>query len=243
MHRRRGAGGGRRGARGRHPHPRPAREGVRGRVRRVHRRAARDRDRDLHGRAAPRLPGDRPGPGRRGARARADARGDGARRRGLRRQARVRATPSPRTGNVDLDQLEGLDRPPRTRAISVVHYLGLPVDMDRVLAIARAHDLLRGRGLRDRARRQRSTATHVGLLGDVGCFSFYPVKHITTGEGGMVITTRDDVAERVVEAARLRDRQERARRPPPHAAPTTIELPRPQLPARRDRRRDRASSR
>ena len=58
--------------------------------------------------------------------------------------------------------------------------------------------------------------THVGLLGDVGCFSFYPVKHITTGEGGMVITTRDDIADRVVEAARVRHRQERARRPPPH---------------------------
>ena len=43
----------------------------------------------------------------------------------------------------------------------------------------------------------RSRATHVGLLGDIGCFSFYPVKHITTGEGGMVITTRDDVADRV----------------------------------------------
>jgi perosamine synthetase len=39
--------------------------------------------------------------------------------------------------------------------------------------------------------------THVGLIGDIGCFSFYPVKHITTGEGGMVITTRDDIAERV----------------------------------------------
>jgi perosamine synthetase len=39
--------------------------------------------------------------------------------------------------------------------------------------------------------------THVGLLGDVGCFSFYPVKHITTGEGGMVITTRADLADRI----------------------------------------------
>jgi dTDP-4-amino-4,6-dideoxygalactose transaminase len=39
--------------------------------------------------------------------------------------------------------------------------------------------------------------THVGLHGDIGCFSFYPVKHITTGEGGLVITQRDDVAERV----------------------------------------------
>jgi perosamine synthetase len=39
--------------------------------------------------------------------------------------------------------------------------------------------------------------THVGLHGDVGTFSFYPVKHITTGEGGMVITTREDLADRI----------------------------------------------
>jgi perosamine synthetase len=101
----------------------------------------------------------------------------------------------PRTGNVDLDHLESLITP-RTRAISVVHYLGLPVDMDRVLDIARRHDcfvvedcaIALGATYRD---------THVGLHGDIGCFSFYPVKHITTGEGGMVITNRDDVADRV----------------------------------------------
>jgi perosamine synthetase len=101
----------------------------------------------------------------------------------------------PRTGNVDLDQLESLVTP-RTRAISVVHYLGLPVDMDRVLEIARRNDafvvedcaIALGATYKDR---------HVGLHGDIGCFSFYPVKHITTGEGGMVITTRDDVADKV----------------------------------------------
>lgn len=101
----------------------------------------------------------------------------------------------PRTGNVDLDALEGLIGP-RTRAISVVHYLGLPVEMDRVCEIARRHDLFvvedcaiaLGARIGDR---------HVGLHGDIGCFSFYPVKHITTGEGGMIVTTRADVAERV----------------------------------------------
>ena len=101
----------------------------------------------------------------------------------------------PRTGNVDLDQLESLVTP-RTRAISVVHYLGLPVDMERVLEIARRHDCF---VVEDCAIALGATYgdTHVGLLGDVGCFSFYPVKHITTGEGGMVITTRDDVADRI----------------------------------------------
>jgi perosamine synthetase len=101
----------------------------------------------------------------------------------------------PRTGNVDLDQLESLVTP-RTRAISVVHYLGLPVDMDRVLEIARRNDCF---VVEDCAIALGASyrGTHVGLHGDIGCFSFYPVKHITTGEGGMVITRRADVAERV----------------------------------------------
>jgi perosamine synthetase len=101
----------------------------------------------------------------------------------------------PRTGNVDLDQVEGAITS-RTRAISVVHYLGLPVDMERLVEIARRHDCF---VVEDCAIALGATyrGTHVGLHGDVGCFSFYPVKHITTGEGGMVITTRDDVAERV----------------------------------------------
>jgi perosamine synthetase len=101
----------------------------------------------------------------------------------------------PRTGGVDLDQLEALITP-RTRAISVVHYLGLPVDLGRVLDIARRHDCF---VVEDCAIALGATyeGTHVGLIGDIGCFSFYPVKHITTGEGGMVITTREDVADRV----------------------------------------------
>ena len=101
----------------------------------------------------------------------------------------------PRTGNIDLDLAEELVTE-RRRAISVVHYLGLPVDMERVLELARRHDLFvvedcaiaLGARIDDR---------HVGLHGDIGCFSFYPVKHITTGEGGMVVSTREDVAERV----------------------------------------------
>ena len=101
----------------------------------------------------------------------------------------------PRTGNIDLDALESLIGP-RTRAISLVHFLGRPVDMPRVLDIARRHDL---RVIEDCAVAlgARVDGTHVGLLGDVGCFSFYPVKHITTGEGGMVITTNEDMADRV----------------------------------------------
>jgi dTDP-4-amino-4,6-dideoxygalactose transaminase len=101
----------------------------------------------------------------------------------------------PRTGNVNLDLVEDLVTE-RTRAISVVHYLGLPVDMERVNEIARAHDLFVVEDCAI-ALGARIADKHVGLHGDVGTFSFYPVKHITTGEGGMVITKHADLAERI----------------------------------------------
>lgn len=97
-----------------------------------------------------------------------------------------------RTSNIDIDLIEDAITP-RTRAISVVHFLGMPVDMPRVLDIARRHGLP---VVEDCALAIGATVdeVHVGLLGDVGCFSFYPVKHITTGEGGMLITDRSDLA-------------------------------------------------
>jgi perosamine synthetase len=100
-----------------------------------------------------------------------------------------------RTGNMDLSLLEGLITE-RTKGISVVHYLGRPLDMGPVLALAERHGLF---VVEDCAVALGATVegTHVGLLGDIGCFSFYPVKHITTGEGGMIVTKHDEVAERV----------------------------------------------
>ncbi len=99
------------------------------------------------------------------------------------------------TGNIDIEQIEDAVTE-RTRAISVVHYLGLPVDMDRVNAIARRHDLY---VIEDAALSLGATykGRHTGLLGDCGCFSFYPVKHITTAEGGILLTRHDHVAARV----------------------------------------------
>lgn len=100
-----------------------------------------------------------------------------------------------RTGNMDLDALESLITS-RTRAIGLVHYLGLPVDMVRVMEIARRHDLYVVEDCAV-ALGARVDDTHVGLIGDIGCFSFYAVKHITTGEGGMAITNRKDIADRI----------------------------------------------
>lgn len=101
----------------------------------------------------------------------------------------------PQTGNLALDQLEALIGE-RTRALSLVHYLGRPVDMGAVMEIAGRHGLYVVEDCAV-ALGARYGDVHVGLHGDIGCFSFYPVKHITTGEGGMVITRRDDLADRV----------------------------------------------
>lgn len=90
-----------------------------------------------------------------------------------------------RTGNIDITALEAAITP-RTRAIAVVHYLGMPVDMPRVVEIARRRNLF---VLEDCALSvgAKVDEVHTGLLGDCGVFSFYPVKHMTTAEGGMII--------------------------------------------------------
>lgn len=85
----------------------------------------------------------------------------------------------------------------RTRAILPVHLYGQPADMDALRAIAEAHDLLL---LEDAA--QAFGATYhgrpVGALGDAGTFSFYPTKNLGgCGDGGMVTTDDDRVAEKV----------------------------------------------
>lgn len=100
-----------------------------------------------------------------------------------------------RTGNINIDQIEShLNE--RTKAISIVHYLGMPVDMTCLMNIARKHGLF---VIEDCAIALGTylNGIHAGLFGDVGCFSFYPVKHITTTEGGMLITNNDDIASKI----------------------------------------------
>ena len=105
----------------------------------------------------------------------------------------------PGMGNIDVSRIEERITS-RTRALSLVHFLGIPCDMDGIMALAHRHGL---KVVEDCALAlgARYKGTHVGLLGDAGCFSFYPVKHITTGDGGMFVTRHKDVAESV---ARLR---------------------------------------
>jgi dTDP-4-amino-4,6-dideoxygalactose transaminase len=104
----------------------------------------------------------------------------------------------PATGNIDPGRLEALVTS-RTRAIGLVHFLGIPCPMDEIMAVARRHNL---KVIEDCALALGALyrGQHVGLIGDAGCFSFYPVKHITTGDGGMFITRHHGLAAKVRKA-------------------------------------------
>lgn len=99
------------------------------------------------------------------------------------------------TWNLDLDLIEGLITP-KTRAIIPVHLFGHPVDMDRLCEIAQRHGL---KVIEDCAESHGATCRGrmTGSIGDMGCFSFYANKIITTGEGGMITTNDDALAERL----------------------------------------------
>lgn len=85
---------------------------------------------------------------------------------------------------------------PRTKAILVVHQIGLPAELDRFQAIAKAHRLA---VIEDAACAigSRYRGQQIGSHGELVCFSFHPRKVITTGEGGMITTNRADYAERL----------------------------------------------
>jgi dTDP-4-amino-4,6-dideoxygalactose transaminase len=84
---------------------------------------------------------------------------------------------------------------PRAKAIFVVHYSGVPCEMNAINAVARRHGLL---VVEDAAQALLSTydGRPAGTLGDIGCFSFHVTKNVTSGEGGALVTARTDIAER-----------------------------------------------
>jgi dTDP-4-amino-4,6-dideoxygalactose transaminase len=112
----------------------------------------------------------------------------------------VQATPvfcditGPDDLNIDPEQIESLITE-KTRAIVVMHYGGFPCDMDRILNVARKHDL---RVVEDACHGPLSEyrGQKLGTLGDIGCFSFFSNKNISTGEGGMLVTGDKTCAER-----------------------------------------------
>lgn len=96
------------------------------------------------------------------------------------------------TWNMDLNQVESKITS-KTKAIMVVHIYGLPVDMDPIIALAKKHGL---KIVEDAAEMHGQTykGKECGSFGDISIFSFYPNKHITTGEGGMILTDDDSLA-------------------------------------------------
>ncbi|MDE6025331.1 MAG: UDP-4-amino-4,6-dideoxy-N-acetyl-beta-L-altrosamine transaminase [Lachnospiraceae bacterium] len=84
-----------------------------------------------------------------------------------------------------------------TKAIIPVHYTGLPCDMDAIMDIAEKHDLL---VIEDGAHALGASykGRKVGSMADMTCFSFHPVKPITTGEGGMVVTNSEELYKRLI---------------------------------------------
>ncbi|MEK7629875.1 MAG: DegT/DnrJ/EryC1/StrS family aminotransferase [Patescibacteria group bacterium] len=98
------------------------------------------------------------------------------------------------TWNIDPSLIEQKITP-RTKAIMVVHIYGHPVDMDPILAIAKKHNLFVVEDCAE-AHGAEYKGKKVGSLGDIGCFSFYANKIITTGEGGMITTNNKELADR-----------------------------------------------
>lgn len=98
------------------------------------------------------------------------------------------------TWNMNVEEIEAKITP-KTKAIMIVHLYGLPVEVDRVLALAKKYDL---KVIEDAAEMHGQTykGKPCGSFGDISTFSFYPNKHITTGEGGMVMTDDEELAER-----------------------------------------------
>ena len=104
---------------------------------------------------------------------------------------------NPRTFVMDIVDVERKTTP-RTRAGVAVHLYGLPVDMDALMDLARGHGLM---VIEDCAQSPGAewNGRKTGTFGDFGCFSFHGQKNLTTlGEGGMIVTNRDDYAEKIL---------------------------------------------
>ena len=99
------------------------------------------------------------------------------------------------TLNISLEAIEKAITS-KTKAIIPVHYAGQPCDLDEIHAIAKKHNL---KVLEDAAHSlpARYKGKKIGTISDVTCFSFYATKTLSTGEGGMICTNNEEIAERV----------------------------------------------
>ena len=96
---------------------------------------------------------------------------------------------------IDVKKIEELISD-RTKAIIVMHYGGFACDMEQIMQLAQKHNLY---VVEDACHGPLSEfgGKKLGTIGDVGCFSFFSNKNISTGEGGMVVTRHEDIGNRV----------------------------------------------
>ena len=106
---------------------------------------------------------------------------------------------NPTTHNMDPDKLEAAITQ-RTRAIIVTHAWGLPAEMDRIMAVARKHDLL---VIEDCAEslRAKYDGKYTGVWGDVGCFSFQASKQMSLGDAGMATVQDEELHKQIANFA------------------------------------------
>lgn len=100
----------------------------------------------------------------------------------------------PKTFNMRTEEIEKKITP-KTKAILAVHLYGLPAEMDEILRLAEKYKL---KVIEDAAEMHGQTykGKPCGSFGDISTFSFYPNKHVTAGEGGMVVTDSEELAEK-----------------------------------------------
>jgi len=100
-----------------------------------------------------------------------------------------------KTANIDVVKIEQAVSP-KTRAIMIAHTLGNPFNLDKVMEYARKHDLYVIEDCCD-ALGSRYNGAHVGTFGDLATLSFYPAHHITTGEGGAILSRHSNISLQV----------------------------------------------
>ena len=104
-----------------------------------------------------------------------------------------------RTGNVTAEEIEK-NITPRTKAVVVVHFYGLMCDMEPIIDVVKAHNLIL---IEDACQTPLAEykGRKAGSMGDMGCFSFDAEKHLSTDHGGMIITNDDDLAAKLAKFA------------------------------------------
>ncbi len=97
--------------------------------------------------------------------------------------------------NIDADKVESLITN-KTKAIIVMHFAGFPCNMDKIMGIAKKYNLY---VIEDACHGPLSEykGKKLGTIGDIGCFSFFSNKNISTGEGGMIITNNKALNDRI----------------------------------------------